>query len=278
MRCHVIITRGPNKGKTCGEVNGKCKHRPMPPCSECGMEFDRSTSYYRHIKNCIGSSSESSHMNEPSQINEHPQIKEKIEIKPKTNNTSDDMKILIDRLKQMEGKINNMQTEMREEIKEIRDKPVNFINISVIGSDFFHELKSKLGYDRTIGILTQAGTNPMNVIKALYLDDKPPEDYPIACRNNNHFRYLNIDREIIDDQGGSSIGKVMSDRIRDAILLAANEIITSQLSNEDSIYDIGSVQKGLTTMSSNNIIKELASITNNPQHPFFNNGKSQEIK
>lgn len=279
MVCEIMITRGPNKGKVCGTVNSKCKHRATPPCI-CGVKFDRSTSYYRHIKFCqvyidtIKPPQLDTQPPDEQHDKSEPVVRKKIKLRSKKD--IDDLESLLDsskpKTKSELADLYEKIREMKDEIQEIRDKPVNFINISVMGGDFFRELETKMGYDRAIGFLTQVAAHPVEIIKKLYLDNNVPENYPIACRNKNHFRYLNDARQVVDDQGGSNIGKVMSDRIKDAILVAANEVITSKLSDIDNCYqnyDIKSIQNNLTLMTSNDIVRELAAITHNPHHPFF---------
>ena len=107
----------------------------------------------------------------------------------------------------------------------------------------------------------------------MYLDGVSPEKYPIACKNYHHFRYLNDKREVIDDDGGSSVQKLFTARAHKAMVMATNEMIEQQLASGsiDALFrdhDIGDVQ-GRLTMMHNIDIHRLATMINNPNHPFF---------
>lgn len=235
--CKVVITRGKNKGKICGEINSRCKHvSKLLKCSECGMTFDRSTSYYRHI-------------------NTHAQPKEK-KI-PLSVTKKLDIPEIYNKLETLEQQNRNL----REEVEVLKQQPVtNYITIMGTES-FYTELISKLGKQEAIEFLTHSNVigKPLSVFQKLYLDGKNPNDYPVACRDHSHFRYLDDDKQMVDDRDGSNIERVLIPKITDAIILATNATATPA-------YDI---RERLTHMDRTTMIEDLAMITNNPNHPFF---------
>jgi uncharacterized C2H2 Zn-finger protein len=252
--CKVIITRGKNKGKTCGSVNVKCKHVSEPLiCPGCGLKFDRSTSYYRHINSCL--------------VQKKTASKIRIAIKPKettndTANISNVYKRLID--------LEEQNYALREEVEELKQKPMTNYNIAILGNDFYSELVDKIGNKRdAIEFLAKSYIeSPLDVFQKLYLDDRKPEDYPVACRDKLHFRYLDNEKRMVDDQGGSSIGSVVSKQITNAMINAVNDCN----GNGNTVYgldDIETIRKKLETLDKDSMIENLAYITNNPNHPFF---------
>lgn len=275
--CAVVITRGKNKGKTCGSVNARCKHVSQPlVCEFCKMKFDRSTSYHRHV-------------------NTHKKLNDKVRISIKkkydevdttptntnsnsnttgtgtatvtantttivTETTIPQIKDVYDKLVQLE----QQNSALREEVEELKHKPVtNYI--AVLGSDFYTDLISKLGKSDAINFLAEKCVqgSPLSVFQKLYLDDKNPEDYPVACKGRAHFRYLDDEKRVVDDQDGVNLGDVMTQKISDAMLLAANEI------DRGSVYNMNHIKERLDQFDKKAMINELACITKNPNHPFF---------
>ena len=251
--CKVIITRGKNKGKVCGSVNVKCKHVSEPLiCSGCGLKFDRSTSYYRHINICTRSKQSVS--------------KIKIAVKPKDQNDTDRSPNISNVYKRLID-LEEQNSALREEVEELKHKPVTNYNIAILGNDFYTELVDKIGKQDAIEFLAKSYIeSPLDVFSKLYLDDRKPEDYPVACRDKLHFRYLDHDKRMVDDQGGSSIGSVVSKQITNAVINAVNDC------NGNSVYgleDIETIRKKLEMLDKDTMIADLAYITNNPNHPFF---------
>ena len=263
-RCDVIITRGKNKGKTCGEVNSRCKHVNEPMiCATCGASYTRSTSYYRHLKQHESGSSVDA--NRPVT----PASKIKVCIKKKAG--LEDVHAKLERLERQN------QT-LREEMDILKQTPMTTNYIAIVGTNanFYNELTQKLGgKEAAISFLTNSCVKgePISVFQKLYLEGKQPNVYPVACKDNLHFRYLGSNREIIDDQGGKIIGRTVTDKITDAILTASNDVITEEvMDGSNSIYnmiDLASVQQGLSRVTREAMIKDLAVITANPNHPFF---------
>lgn len=266
--CTVVITRGKNKGKLCGHVNARCKHvSKLLTCDECGMTFDRSTSYRRHI---------STHQKTKDKIliNIKRKEEEEEEAVPSWSPAVRSQEDIYRKLEHLE-KINNS---LREEVVELKNKPVTMTHnyITIMGdSNYYHELIHKLGRDNAIKFLTQSCVNGqlLSVFQKLYLDGRQPDDYPVACKDERYFRYLDDDQCLMDDHDGSEIGNVMSRKITDAIIRATNDAIIQDTSNDISsgtqvMDNLHSVQSALC-IDTEAMIKDLAIITNNPGHPFF---------
>ena len=108
------------------------------------------------------------------------------------------------------------------------------------------------------------------MFKKLYIEDRNPDDYPIACRDKYHFRYLDDQKRVVDDHGGSTIGNTVSQRLTDAVEHAVHDFEIEGHGN--SVYSLENVQllkERLAQLDKDSVIKELAYITNNPNHPFF---------
>jgi len=320
-KCTVIITRGKNKGKICGDINTRCKHTSeVMVCAICGAEFARSTSYYRHVKKHsdnsapppskpkntkikldikpkiqanikvksdfdskakynfkaqakahVNSNSNSKTKPEPEpeppiNLNFSLQLKSP-ETKPVPNHLNDD---ILQRLNDIERQNCKLKTEV-EELKE--RPPITNYNIAVIGSseDLYTELLSLMGGDHqnAMEFLTEScsNENSISVFKRLYLDGKSPEDYPVACRDPLHFRYLDPERQIVDDTDGN-IGKLVSNQLINTYLMAANNTMARDML---SARDLLLLQEKAASISCKSIdlTEQLALLTKNPNHPFF---------
>ena len=260
--CRVVITRGKNKGKICGFINSKCKHvAELLICNHCGLKFDRTTSYYRHVNQC----------NTTSSSNKQSKIKISVNVK----NNSDELeseKKNISTVFQRLAELEEQNTALREEVEVLKHKPVNNFNIAILGNDFYTELVQKIGKSDAIKFLAQScAKSPLDVFQKLYLDDCKPDDYPVACREGpqrqHHFRYLGHDKKMVDDKGGSTIGRAVSKQIANAMLDAVNDF------NENMVYyldDVETIRKRLQdNIDKERIVNDLAYITKNPHHPFF---------
>ena len=226
------------------------------------MTFDRTTSYRRHISIHLEKNSST----EASKI--------KIAVKKKDEEV---LKLRIDpnevmvKLLQLEQQNN----ELREEVEVLKQMPVTTTNyIAVLGTDFYGDLISKLGKSDAIKFLAESCVDgsPLSVFQKLYLDDKKPNDYPIACKDQLHFRYLDNDKRVVDDQGGAALGTAVSKKITDALLLAANDAMIREMDGNNPVYNMQNIllmQDRLTKLDKSSMIQDLAYITNNPNHPFF---------
>lgn len=259
MKCQVVISRGRNKGKICGDINQKCKHTTEPMvCSICGTSYTRSTSYYRHIK---------THETQ-SQVRNDKTVdlsKKKLNIRKKTesSNTNDTNEALAAKVRELQQQVTELQG---------RETVTNY-NIAVIGTsdDLYQELIRKMGGNRETAVSFLANSctkgKPLEVFEKLYLDGKSPDDYPVACRDNLHFRYLDPDRKLIDDQGGSSIGKLVSNQLMNTFLLASNDKMRTEGEVTDKVIQFQ--ERVIELANTQDMIAQLAEITTNPNHPFF---------
>lgn len=263
--CKVVITRGKNKGKVCGHINSKCKHVTDPiVCPKCKISFDRTTSYYRHIKVQHGG-----------QINDEPAAKHDLKLKVDIPTKPKPIPIRIrakpeeiyHRLVQLEEQNNAL----REEVEELKLKPTTTNYIAILGNDFYSELTNKIGRENAMKFIAESSTkHPLSMFQKLYLDDRDPDDYPIACRDKYHFRYLDNQQRVVEDKGGSTIGTAVSKRLTDAMEHAFHDFQIEGHGN--TVYSLEGVQKlreRLANLNQDSVIKELAYITNNPNHPFF---------
>jgi hypothetical protein len=223
--CDVIISRGSNKGKICSTVNPKgCRHRSLD-CPTCGAHFTMDPSYRRHVKACKNNTSLS-----PQQLNLKLLNPPKIE--------------LVDRI-----------TRLEEELERVKLQPlsVNHHWNIVIGNDVYSSLVGKMGSEEeAVEFLTslQERGEPLEAFTKLYLEGCDPQQYPVACREGHHFRYIDSDEKIVDDVGGHNLGKLVSQGINQALLQAAGNNNNNVLTTERTI-------------------RELADLTYNPDHPFF---------
>lgn len=274
--CQVVITRGKNKGSVCGQINAKCKHVSEPLiCAICQVNFDRTTSYYRHINSHHegqakpGGNKIKVSVNvktSPLHLQHLPQSQT---FKDEDRNTIavTNMTHVFHRLVELEEQNNAL----REEVEELKLKPTTTNYIAILGNDFYTELINKIGREKAMKFIAESSTkHPLSVFQKLYLDDRNPDDYPIACRDKYHFRYLDSQKRMVDDRGGSHIGTAVSKRLTDAVKHAVHDFEIEGHGN--SVYGLENVQllkKRLSQLDQDSVIKELAYITNNPNHPFF---------
>jgi len=240
--CTIVISRGKNKGKQCCDVNRICRHQSVK-CPNCGEEFAYKHTYMSHTRLCIASPKRKT-----------PQIIKKSDI--------------LERLSTLEQKNRDLEAK----VKRVERQPRNINNIMVIGTDFFQELTTKIGKDSAIEFLSLAAVSgkPLDVIDKLYLEGKDPMCYPIACRNQLHFRYLS-NEGIVDDRGGTIIGDLVTNRLRNAFLMVANELISKHLDGEvetDSDM-LRNMQQNIAAVDKSEIVYQLAEATTNASHPFF---------
>ena len=258
--CRVVITRGKNKGNICGNINVKCKHViDHMMCDSCEKVFDRTTSYYRHINTC-----------DFKVVSRHPhntKIKVLVSVKAQKTENLQPMSNVFNRLDKLEEQNNAL----REEVEELKLKPTTTNYIAILGDNFYTELTNKIGRKNAMKFLAESGTKDhLSVFQKLYLDDRDPDDYPIACRDKYHFRYMDDQKRVVDDRGGSTLGNALSKQITDAVEHAVHDFEIEGHGN--SVYGLEGVQllrKRLELLDKDSVIKELAYITNNPDHPFF---------
>lgn len=257
-QCSITIKRGRNKGKLCREVNKTCRHQSIQ-CPNCGEDFSYKHTYTSHAKTC--------------QYQTREQHKPKLRPRPRPKLSGSPM------ASEILARIHNLEQEnkdLKNKVQEVADQPRNINNIMVIGNDFFEELTAKIGKDSAVEFLSSAATTgkPIDVIDKLYLEGKDPMSYPIACRNEDHFRYMSNDgqggRKLVDDHGGAIIGDMMMNKLRNAFLMAANELISKHVEGSiESDKDVLRSVQNIATVDKNVIVYQLAEATNNSNHPFF---------
>lgn len=261
--CPITITRGKNKGKMCRDVHRTCRHQNIQ-CPNCGEEFSYKHTYTTHSRACAPNSGR----------------KKKAHIIKK--------KQLLDRIHTLEQRNKHLE----DKVSKVENEPRSINNIMVIGNDFFQELTAKIGKENAVEFLSSAAVTgkPIDVIDKLYLEGKDPMHYPIACRNTDHFRYLSGDGEqVVDDRGGAIIGDVMVNRLRNAFLMAANELIHKHISGSGPDIDQDSDSSGggeedllrsvqnIATVDRHVIVYQLAEATTNESHPFFRDDEERTI-
>lgn len=261
--CKVIITRGANKGKVCGQVNPKCKHVSEPlVCIVCHNVFDRTTSYYRHINlHHNGKAKLGSSKSQDPEDQEERKIKVAVNVK----NQPASLTHVYNRLIELE----EQNIALREEVAELKLKPTTTNYIAILGNDFYTELSNKIGRENAMKFIAESGIkHPLSVFKKIYLDDRKPDDYPIACRDRCHFRYLDSQKNMVDDRDGKNIGNVVSKGLSEAVENAVHDF-AGRPENEGYSYTVQQIKNSLSQLDQHSVIKELAYITNNPNHPFF---------
>lgn len=162
--------------------------------------------------------------------------------------------ILLERIEQLE-----------RELKEVKKKPPvhHHWNI-VVGSDFFSELVEKMGRGHAVEYLSEIATEgkPLDVINKLYLEGTEPTSYPIACRDEDHFRYIDSAHRIVDDKGGHGISRIVSSGVHRALVTAASEINGTE-GIQNYVADMRN------SLPPDRIVSQLAHMTSIPDHPFF---------
>lgn len=246
--CTISISRGKNKGKICKDVNAICRHE-RNVCPNCGEQFSYKHTLVAHGKTCHKAKKKRVQV----QIVKKPDLLERISTLEQRN-------------RDLEDKVDKVEKQPR----------IN--NIMVIGNDFFQELALKIGKKGAVEFLTLAASSgkAIDVIDKLYLEGKDPMSYPIACRDEDHFRFRKLDGhegKLVDDRGGAIIGDLMMDRVRDAFMMAANELWCNRSLDGHAESDVETrlqnVQQGISAVNKRNIVYQLAEATNNSSHPFF---------
>lgn len=272
--CPIIITRGKNKGKACGDVNKKCRHKNNQ-CSYCGIRFTVETSYARHISTCTGEG----------QMPMPPKQAVAVKVKPKPQiETIGPILIPLNPIRDQNSDSNSDSEyvsnhillqkieKLERELEEVKQTPVQHHHWNIVlGMNFFDELVHKMGKDHAIDFLSDIAQEgkPVDVINKLYLEGTSPNEYPIACCDRNHFRYIDSEHRIVDDKGGHEISKIVTSGVHDALVSAANESLHVHGTRDQ----FNALQRYITDMKrslpKDRIISELAHITSIPNHPFF---------
>ena len=224
--CQVVITRGKNKGKRCSHVNRKCRHRNIV-CSHCGSRFTMDTSFSRHL---AGSKCAEADAEAEVDVEKMYERRIKVAVRHQTTpHTGDGLgsggssgsipgaSILMEKIQKLE-----------QELETVKNKTTTVHHWIVMGGNFYDDLVTKMGgRDHAVNYLASVASEgkPIDIISKLYLEGKSPENYPIACRDEDHFRYMDSDHQLVDDIGGHSIKKVVTSGIHDALVLSKNILI-----------------------------------------------------
>jgi len=250
--CQIIIKKGQNTGKKCSEVNRWCKHSKKT-CPACGKEF-----MYKH--------SFSGHQCKRSKVN----VTVKRKKKEPVNQLHD---------KKSVAALHNMVRMLQKEVKELREQPtIHIDNVTVITDDIFSKMSSEMGCENAVKFLMEAmasETECLDVVNKVYLSGPNPDQYPIACKDRDHFRFLGPGSNVIDDRGGKLIVSKLTESVQNAMIKASSELI-DKYNDPDELMDqvnLIRLQEKLTRIPTADnqarFKRELAVKVSNPKHPFF---------
>ena len=173
--------------------------------------------------------------------------------------------------------------ETKRDLNRVKEKPTyvnieNFnANITVVSRDFFAELYQSLGSEEALRVINQASRDnqPLKLVDKLYIEGRDSNQYPIACKDRFHFRYLDDNKDLIDDKDGSRITRQIIGGVQDAMMSANNKLILQGIrrGNTDFLfseqYNLPKIQDNLLNINPNNVKNELVQRFTNPKHPFF---------
>ena len=221
--CDIILTSGCNKGKLCGAVNTKCLHGTYK-CDDCGAKYWYKATLRRHRATCAPKMS----------------VRWKPSILPKTTTVSTEMHGILAKMCAQIEALNDRIQQQSLQLQSVLAPHNNVSNVSiniqnnivVIDPDFYGALVRKMGVRETHACLERAAMGQqMDVLRALYLKDRSPKEWPIARQSERHYRYLDGNRDIVDDPDGRKIGKLLGDSIMNAFLAASSALITEGLTD-----------------------------------------------
>ena len=244
----MIITKGNNKGKICKDANKWCKHKRVY-CEFCKRTFSYQHSYNGHI--CVNHKSRFPGPPAP------PPEKIKILLKPVAP---------VAPVASETQELKEMMYQLKNEINEIRNQPKVLINnLTVISDDIFTKVVTQMGEQEGVKFLLDSFLHEgecLNIVDKLYLSGKDKNEYPIACRGNNHFRFLGPNRNVVDDVGGELIVSKITGSVQNAVLRAAEDT---------QLYDISYLQERIKELpkGKEKLRDGLAIKVANPTHPFF---------
>jgi len=230
----------------------------------CGATFSDRSNRYRHEKKvCVNIISVPMTLSKP-----HEKIKITIKRKNPTPKRKTEQRsvdnLILEELRALREQVTEMKNNQNMPVVN-----VSLNNCVIVGADVYQDMVDKLGRDNAIDYLTNENVDEVDVIEKLYLNDQDPSKYSIACHDNRHFRYLNEERQVIDDRGGDKVKQLVESRVHSAMLYASNQ---RESKVSDNVQDMITGNKG-------DIIEKLSKVTYNPGHPFFGNQrKSKEPK
>lgn len=256
--CTINITQGKNKGKMCGEVNKKCRHKPAT-CEFCNRVFKRDTSYFNHIKTCS------------------PNISVKIhELEIAIAKLSSQSLINTQVIKEQIAKI---KPTIEERIAQLPPSVTNNIQIVINDAGVFKSLCDNMGVGDATSFLCELACKPkiMTLFEKVYLEG-PPSEYPIANNNGKDFYYHDSDNNLICDIGGKNITRLGERLMQNTFLQAADPLLKRFVSQndgdhegDDDDYDrFRELQNGACKCKSDKTFtNDLYKKTYNPGHMFF---------
>jgi hypothetical protein len=276
--CSMVITKGINKGKLCKDIHKWCKHKSLR-CAACKRAFRYQHTFDTH------------HCNERNAAVTNSKIK--INVRQKPRETIDMYRVEQPRNRDPSHIYEQHQTETRQlkqivdklrgEIDEIRNQPkVQINNLTVITDDIFSKIAGQMGQDGAVKFLLDSLTDEtecLDIVDKVYLSSSDKDQYPIACRDKNHFRFLGPNCKIVDDVGGDLIVSKIANSVQNAYLRASANLMEGHVNGmggEDMyhMYDMRSVQNKIkmlpTTDNKERLREGLAIKVTNPTHPFFN--------
>lgn len=243
-----------NKGKICSDVHRWCKHR-VKKCSVCNRSFKYQHTYDSHVCEDVSK----------------PKVKVKIKVKTERKEDEMDTQQLVEMVHQLRG-----------EIQEMRNQPtVQINNLTVITDDIFSRIAKEMGQDQAVKFLLDSLTSKeecLSIVDKVYLSGKDKNQYPIACKNKDHFRFLGPNSKVVDDVGGHQIVSKITDSVQNAYLKANQSLLEGHVNATGmkelySMYDLKLMQEKIISLPSDDrkqrLREELASKVTNPTHPFF---------
>jgi hypothetical protein len=262
--CTMVITKGPNKKKLCRDVHRWCKHKSIS-CSTCHHSFRYQHTYDTHT--CESST----------------RLKIKVKVKPALYDAASRNFSQSQSQSQIETlELKEMVSKLQNELEVIKNQPkVQINNLTVITDDIFGRMVTQMGQEDATRFLLDSLDNEaecLNIVDKVYLTASDKNQYPIACRNNNHFRFLGPNSKIVDDIGGDLIVSKLTNSVQNAFLKASANLIEGHVKGDQteslySMYDMRFVQdriKQLPTADHKEKLREgLATKVTNPTHPFF---------
>jgi len=269
--CTMIITKGNNKGKMCKDINRWCKHKRVY-CEYCKRTFSYQHSYNGHI--CVNHKSRfpgppaapPDEYQPPSPYQHQPHQHQPHQHQPHQHQPPEKIRISLKPVVSEAQELKEMMYQLKHEINEIRNQPkVHINNLTVITDDIFSKVVTEMGKQEGVRFLLDSLTGDsecLSIVDKVYLSGKDKNEYPIACKGNNHFRFLASNRKVIDDLGGEIIVSKITGSVQDAIIRAAADT---------EMYDIKYIQDRIKDLTNgrDKLRDGLAVKVTNPTHPFF---------
>ena len=265
--CTIILTRGKNTGKMCGNACQQC-HHVNKTCRGCNEQFNRDATYQLHIKSC-------KYYN----TNNSSKIKPQVMLRKQTITESLPH---MDRMLAVEKELNKLTRLLQvlpttNIVNTTTNVVYQTINISDIGA--FKTLCDKMGTNEATNFLCKLASKPqiMMLFEKVYLECDPSR-YPIANNNGKDFMYRDVDNKIIHDEGGHKITQLSERLMKNTFIEAADPLLTRFVKHnegdhegdEDDYDKFRELQNGACeTQVDKSFVKELYTKTYNPNHTFF---------